>query len=189
MFTELVKKNRSIRFYDDTTVSFSELKSMIDDARFSSSTLNKQVIRYILITDTQLTKQIFSMTNLPTKAKVPLKNRPKAFIVMIVDKDLQLSERFLYYNIGIATQNLTLSATEKELSCIVLHSINFENLDKVLKLDSHKKSVSLIGIGKSIQKVEIANIENDTENLTYYEKNDIHMVPKLTTKALVYREI
>jgi nitroreductase len=158
MFTELVKKNRSIRFYDDTAVSVSELRSLIDDARLSSSTLNKQVVRYILITDTQLTEQIFNMTNLPTKAKVPLQNRPKAFVVMIVDKDLQLSERFLYYNIGIATQNLTLSATEKELGCIVLHSISFDDLDKLLKLDSQKKSVSLIGIGKPIQKVAIANI-------------------------------
>ncbi|OJF76877.1 MAG: hypothetical protein BKP49_04745 [Treponema sp. CETP13] len=189
MFSELVRKNRSIRFYDDKNVPFSKLRSLIDDARLSSSTLNKQSFRYILITDTQLTEKIFNMTNLPTKAKVPLQNRPKAFIVMITNKDLQLSEKFLYYNIGIATQNLTLSATEKGLGCIVLHSINFDNLDKVLKLDSQKKSVSLIGIGNPIQKVEIANIDNETEDLTYYEKDGIHVVPKLSTKALIYREI
>ncbi|MDA3810616.1 MAG: nitroreductase family protein [Spirochaetaceae bacterium] len=188
MFTELIKKNRTKRVYDGSEVPLSLLRSLIEDCRFSSSTMNRQDIRYILITDDQLCSEIFQITNLSTTHKVDKKNRPGAFVVMIVDKNINLPDSFLYYNLGIITANLTLSATSQGYNCVTLLSTNLEKLAGLISLDKKKKAVSVIAVGKSQQKVETIDIEEG--DTSYYKKDgDIHMVPKLTAKALIYQEI
>ena len=188
MFSELIKKSRTRRIYDGSEVTFSQSKEVIEDCRYSASTINRQDIRYILINDDKICSDIFNITNLPSTHKVDIKNKPGAFIVMIVEKELHLPDQFLYYNIGIATSNIILSANSNDLSCVTLLSTNMTKLSKLINLDDDKKVVSVIGIGKSSQKVETTDIgDGDT---AYYKNNEnIHVVPKLTAEALIIQEI
>lgn len=188
MFSELIRKNRTKRIYNGAEVSFSLLTELIEDCRFSASTINRQEIRYILINDDKLCSDIFKITNLPSTHKVDISQKPGAFVVMIVDRELNLPESFLYYNIGIATANLTLSATSKGYSCVTLLSTNLKKLADLISLEKSQKAVSVIAVGKSDQKVVTEDI---SEGDTSYYKNEkkVHVVPKLTAEALIYREI
>jgi nitroreductase len=188
MFTQLIKNNRTKRIYTGEAVSFSVLRELIEDCRFSASTVNKQYIRYILINDETLCREIFNLTNLPTTHKVDVKNKPGAFVVMVIDRNLKLPENLLYYNVGIATANLTLSATSKGYGCVTLLSTDLEKLAGVISLDGEKKAVSIIAVGKSDQVVVTEDIEEG--DTAYYKRQEtIHVVPKLTTKALILKEI
>lgn len=187
MFKELVRKNRTRRIFSRREVPLSALRDLLDDCRFSASTINRQDIRYILINDDSLCREIFRITNLPTTHKVDEENRPGAFVIMVVDRDLNLPESFLYYNVGIATANLTLSAASKGYGCVTLLSTNMEKLAGIIDLEPEKKAVSVIAVGKSEQVVKTVDIEGG--ETSYYKEGDIHVVPKLTVDALIYREI
>jgi nitroreductase len=188
MFSELIKKNRTKRIYNGSEVRFSLLKELIEDCRFSASTINRQDIRYILINDDKTCSDIFRITNLPSTHKVDAADKPGAFVVMVIEKNLNIPESFLYYNVGIATANLTLSATSKGYSCVTLLSTNLKKLADIISLDNTKRAISVIAVGKSDQKVITEDI---SEGDTSYYKNDekVHIVPKLTANALIIREI
>jgi len=188
MFSDLVRSNRTKRIYNGSEVPQSLLRKLIEDCRFSASTINRQDIRYILINDDKTCSEIFNITNLPYTHKVDIKNKPGAFVVMIVDKSIKLPESFLYYNLGIATANLTLSATSRGYSCVTLLSTDLEKLANIISLEKDKKAVSIIAVGKSDQLVETVDIEEG--DTAYYKKDDnTHVVPKLTSRALIFREI
>lgn len=187
MFSELVRQNRTKRIFNGTEVPQSLLRELIDDCRFSASTINRQDIRYILINDDDLCRSIFRITNLPSTHKVDEENKPGAFIVMITERDLNLPESFLYYNVGIATANLTLSATSRGYNCVTLLSTNLEKLAQLINLDKEKKAVSVIAVGKSDQEVKTVDIEGG--EVSYYKEGSVHVVPKLTADALIYQEI
>lgn len=188
MFSQLIKENRTKRIYNGSEVPLSILRELIADCRFSSAAVNKQVLRYILINDKKLCGDIFNITNLPTTHKVDIKNKPGAFVVIVVDRDLKISERFLYYNAGIATANLTLSATSKGYNCATLLSTDLEKLGEFISLDKDKKAISVIAVGKSDQEVVLEDIEDG--DTSYYKRDGVvHVVPKLTSNALILREI
>lgn len=188
MFSELIKNNRTKRAFNGSVVSMSLLEELIEDCRFSASTINRQDIRYILINDDKVCGDIFRITNLPTTHKIDIAEKPGAFVVMIVDRDLNHPEHLLYYNVGIATANLTLSATSKGFNCVTLLSTNLKKLEDIISLDVSKKAVSVIAVGKSDQAVVTEDI---SEGNTSYYKNEkkVHVVPKLTAKALISRKI
>lgn len=188
MFSELIKKNRSKRIFNRTPVSFALLKELIDDCRYSASTINRQDIRYILINNDDMCSDIFKITNLQSTHKIGIENKPGAFVVLVTDRELNIPESFLWYNVGIATANLTLSATSKGYSCVTLLSTNMEKLAALISLEKTKKAVSIIAVGKSDQEVVLEDVSGG--DLSYYKKDgSIHVVPKLTTAALIYREI
>ena len=50
MIKELIKKNRSVRGYDNSReVTIEELREMVDCARLSASSVNMQPLKYILV--------------------------------------------------------------------------------------------------------------------------------------------
>ncbi|MBN2655529.1 MAG: nitroreductase family protein [Spirochaetales bacterium] len=183
MFGELVRKNRTKRIYNRSDVSLSLLKELIEDARFSASTVNRQEIRYILVNDDQMCRKIFRITNLSTTHKVDEENRPGAFIVMITKREINLPDSFLYYNLGIATANLTLSASSRGYSCVTLLSTNMEKLGELISLDGEYKAVSVIAVGKSDQEVRTVDLEGG--DTSYYKEEGVHIVPKLTADTLI----
>lgn len=187
MISEMLKDNRTKRVYDGTVVPFKILHELIEDCRYSASAMNKQDIRYILVNDNEICDEIFSITNLPTKHNVLKKNRPGAFVIMVICKDRKFPESFTYYNLGIITANLSLSAYSKGYNSVTLLSTDMEKLANIISLDSDMKAVSIVGIGKSEQKVTTISIEDG--DTAYYKENDVHVVPKLSTKALIVKEI
>lgn len=187
MFSELVKNNRTKRIYTGEKVPMLLLRELIEDCRYSSAAINKQVIRYYLVNDEETCLKIFRITNLPTTHKVPEENRPGAFVVMTVERDLNLPESFLYYNLGIATANLSLSASTKGYNCVTLLSTNMEKLAGILELEENRKAVSVIAVGKSEQ--QVITVDIDRGETSYYKEGPVHVVPKLTANALILREI
>ncbi len=106
---------------------------------------------------------------------------------MVINKDLKLSDSHLYYNVGIATANLTLSAQDYGYGCVTLLSTKMNDLATIIDLEDNKKIISVIALGKSDQKIETVTIDN--EDTSYYKNGDTHIVPKLSTKALILQKI
>lgn len=183
MFAELVRKNRSKRVFLRRQVPMSLLEDLIEDCRFSASTVNKQVIRYILVNDDEMCRKIFRLTNLPSTHKIDEEFRPGAFIIKVTKRDVKLPDSFLYYNLGIATANLTLAASSRGYSCVTLLSTNMEKLAELVSLDNAYKAVSVIAVGESEQIVKTVDIAGG--DTSYYKEGDVHVVPKLKTESLI----
>ena len=61
MIKELIKKNRSYRRFDGSkTISKNQLLDLIDLARLSPSTANRQPLRYILSYKDEMNEKIFN---------------------------------------------------------------------------------------------------------------------------------
>ncbi len=187
MILDLIKQNRTKRIYNGRPVPFNILRQFVESCLYSASTMNRQDIRYILVNDNKTCDDIFNITNLPTVHNISVENRPRAFIIMVVENQIKIPDSFLYYNLGIVTANLTLTALSKGYHSVTLLSSNMKKLSKIITLDKKMKAVSVIGVGKSDQKVRIEEI--DSGDISYYKENETHVVPKLSIKTLILGEI
>ncbi len=187
MISDLIKSNRTRRIYDGNQVSFNVLREIVESCRYSASTMNRQDIRYVLVNNLQVCSEIFNITNLPTAHKITPEVGPGGYAVMTVRKDLKIPDSFLYYNLGMATSIFTLTATSLGYSCVTLLSTNMEKLSRIISLEDDMKAISVIGIGKSVQKIRIEDIE--TDKISYYKDGNIHVVPKITSEKIISKEI
>ena len=125
MIKDLIKKNRSVRGYDNSRdVTIEELREMVDCARLSASSVNMQPLKYILVNTVdgkaRVLKQVSFAAKLST-LKLPHRgSEPMAYIVICQDEQISKSETGFLRDVGIVAQSITLAATELGLGACML---------------------------------------------------------------------
>ncbi|MCA1788163.1 MAG: nitroreductase family protein [Desulfobacteraceae bacterium] len=135
-FTALVKENRSCRRFDNARrITMDELKDLVDLARHCASAANNQPLKFILSTDEQTNKDIFSclgwaayLTDWPGPKPV---EQPSAYIV--ITGDHTISDKF-WCDHGIAAQTILLGARAKGLAGCMFGAINIKKLKEFLDM-------------------------------------------------------
>lgn len=187
MLRDLIKKNRSYRkFHADIPVSMDELKSLIDLARITPSSKNRQPLKYILVTDPKDTAHVFNQLKWAKHLKDwdgPSENeRPPSYIIMMQDNTLNDLPALI--DAGISAQSILLGAVEKGLGGCIIRSVNRERIAKYFKLEQNLEIIQVIAIGKPNQKISLVEV---SENKTaYFEENSVHHVPKRNLDDLIY---
>ena len=193
MLKDLIIKNRSCRGYDSSYVmSREDLLELVDAARLSGSTTNRQQIRFYIADDKELVEKILPLTrwgglfkdrHLPYEGK-----RPSAFIVVCVDKTVcppAYSEEWAPFDIGIACQSMLLTATEKGLAGLMIGNVKFDELKALLQLPEELEPRLVVAFGKPDEEIKIVDVPADG-NVNYYrDENDVHYVPKRALKDLI----
>jgi nitroreductase len=141
---ELVKRTRTVRRYrEDQPIGEFLLRSLVDTARFSGSSSNRQPLRFMIVSDKGLRRQIFDclgwagyLRDWPGPA---VGERPAAYIVCLLDRErCGGGEKHVYTDLGIATQNLLLAAAEQGIFGCRIASISPE-ITTVLGIDERFK--------------------------------------------------
>lgn len=183
MIKDLIKKNRSVRGYDNSRdVTIEELREMVDCARLSASSVNMQPLKYILVNTVdgkaRVLKQVSFAAKLST-LKLPHRgSEPMAYIVICQDEQISKSETGFLRDVGIAAQSITLAATELGLGACMLGYFSPDKLRQALDLSENLKPLLVISLGKSVEDVRIVEIEEGESTDYYRDEAGIHYVPK-----------
>lgn len=183
MIKDLIKKNRSVRGYDNSRdVTIEELREMVDCARLSASSVNMQPLKYILVNTVdgkaRVLKQVSFAAKLST-LKLPHRgSEPMAYIVICQDEQISKSETGFLRDVGIAAQSITLAATELGLGACMLGYFSPDKLRQALDLSENLKPLLVISFGKSVEDIRIVEIEEGESTDYYRDEAGIHYVPK-----------
>ncbi len=180
MVKDIVLKNRSYRrFYGDSKIERSVLVELIDLARLSPSGRNLQPLKYFIVNDNDTNAKVFSTLSWAGYLKdwdgPEESERPMAYIVMMVDKNLTSGTPAI--DEGIACQSILLGAVEKGLGGCIIQSVKRAELAKMLDIPESLEIALVIALGKPKEEVRIVDIQND--DIKYYrDENGVHYVPK-----------
>ena len=183
MIKDLIKKNRSVRGYDNSRdVTIEELREMVDCARLSASSVNMQPLKYILVNTVdgkaRVLKQVSFAAKLST-LKLPHRgSEPMAYIVICQDEQISKSETGFLRDVGIVAQSITLAATELGLGACMLGYFSPDKLRQALDLSENLKPQLVISLGKSVEDIRIVDIEEGESTDYYRDEAGIHYVPK-----------
>lgn len=183
MIKDLIKKNRSVRGYDNSRdVTIEELREMVDCARLSASSVNMQPLKYILVNTVDGKARVLKQVSFAAKLsalKLPHRgSEPMAYIVICQDEQISKSETGFLRDVGIVAQSITLAATELGLGACMLGYFSPDKLRQALDLSENLKPLLVISLGKSVEDIRIVEIEEGESTDYYRDEAGIHYVPK-----------
>ncbi|SFG79949.1 nitroreductase family protein [Oribacterium sp. WCC10] len=190
MLRDIILKNRSYRgFNEERNVTTDELFSLVDDARVTGSAANRQPLKYYISNDSMEVEEILKHTKwagaLPELHLPKPGTHPKAFVIMLQDKDIQPNTQAVLIDVGIAAQTILLSATEKGLGGLMIRNFGPEPLSALLGLPDNLTPVMVIALGEPAETVTLVDIPKDG-NINYYrDENGTHFVPKRRLEDIV----
>ena len=176
----LLRRNRSYRGYDPSRkVTEAELRELIATLPFTASGMNRQPLRFRLVTDASLL-----MPHITLGAALPEEHLPKpgmepsAFLVICCAVP---EDKVVDIDLGFAAQSILLKATEKGLGGIFILNFRKEAVKQALQLPL--TPIALIALGKPAESVFL--VPSSGEDLSYYRKEGVHYVPKLAVDQLI----
>ncbi len=187
MIKDLVIKNRSYRkFHNHKKLSIQELSHLIDLARLTPSSKNRQPLKYVIVTKDNDTDFVSNHLNWAWYLKdwdgPTVDERPPAYIIMCIDKDLNENAMI---DAGIAAQTILLGAAEQNLGGCIVRTVNRYAISSHFKLPPNIEIIQVLAIGHPNQNIEITNV-NDEGSINYFEDSSgTHFVPKRKLEDLI----
>lgn len=179
----LLKKNRSYRGFDQRhEVSEDEMKQIVAVSTLVASGMNKQRLRYRLVTKPDAAKVLPHITlgaALPEEHLPHPGSEPQAFIVVCATEK---ENKVIDIDLGIAAQSMLLKAVEMGLGGIFILNFRAAAVQQALNLPS--EPIAIIAIGKPAEKIFLVPVHTGSD-LNYYRKDGIHYVPKLNADDLL----
>lgn len=188
MILDLIKKARTYRHFEDTLISEKIILNLIEAARYSSAAKNQQVLRFAYTLDDDKCRKIFENVSLggalKKDEKPTIDERARAVVAIISKEKESIDSNSLYFNLGIAAQNIILTANDNNLNSCIVMAFNKKEVENILEIPSSYSIKTLILLGKGKEKIEIIDAENSDET-KYYRENSKHYVPKIKLEDLI----
>ena len=179
----LLKKNRSYRGFDQSrVVTETELKQIVQTTTLVASGMNKQRLRFHLVTKPDAGKVLPHITlgaALPEEHLPHPGSEPEAFIVVCATEP---ENKVIDIDLGIAAQSMLLKATEMGLGGIFVLNFRSDAIREALNLPL--SPIAIIAIGKPAERIFLVPVSGNS-NLNYYRKEGIHYVPKLQIEDIL----
>jgi nitroreductase len=185
---DLILKTRSYRRFDESHhIDANILEAIIDLARLSASSANRQPLKYLIYNTPEDCTRIFPSLAWAGYLKGwqgPVKGeRPSGYIIILGDKTI--SEVFSVDH-GIAAQSIMLGASEAGLGGCMIGSIKREELRKELNIPDKFDILLILGLGKPVERIIIDEIKDD--DVKYWRDSEMnHHVPKRNLKDLIIK--
>ena len=118
MMESLVLRNRTCRSFDESQPITKEvMTALVDLARRTASGMNKQPLRYRILTEREdLEKMVCNArfgTALKTVKLPPENGKPTGYIMVFVDTEVGSPDSLALKDVGIAAQTMLLAAVEQ----------------------------------------------------------------------------
>jgi nitroreductase len=185
-FKDLVFRTRSYRRFDESyQIPYETLEGLIDLARLSASTANRQPLKYMICNTSDKCKKVFpslAWAGYLKEWEGPSEGeRPSAYIIILGDKSI--TESF-DVDAGIAAQSIMLGATEAGLGGCIIASVKREQLRNELKIPGKYEILLVLALGKPVEKVILDEMKDgDFKYWRDSEKN--HHVPKRPLNEII----
>ncbi len=152
---DLAKKRRSIRFYDERTISRKDLESCVEAALYAPSACNSQPWKFIIVDGPEQKKELSEGFLSGTYRMNSFALGAAAFIIVIAENmkfpawaggKLRKTD-FRKIDIGIACAHLVLRAEELGIGTCILGWFGENRLRKILSVPRGKKIELVIAMG------------------------------------------
>ncbi|MDD5698584.1 MAG: nitroreductase family protein [Victivallaceae bacterium] len=185
-FSELLKKRRTVRRFKQVQVFDKDIRAMLEAARLAACGANVQKLRYIVVRDKQLVKDIFDNTAwagmvAPHRTPEWGKNAPLTFIVVITPKDVG---GIMQANAGAAIQSMEFAAAEAGLGTCWIGAYKKDNVDRLLDLPAPQETLYLLAVGYPDEEPVAEDIDPEGSMKYYLDADDVLHVPKLKIDAI-----
>ncbi len=181
MFSDLVLQNRTCRSFDRThPITKEQMTQLVDLARVTASGMNRQPLRYRILTEEADIKKMMANSRFGTAlkdVKLPPQNmEPTGFILIFTDTEAASPESLALKDVGIAAQTILLGATEAGFAGCMIGSFHPTRLCEDFDIPTRYVPQLAIALGKSAEHAELVE---ECGSLTYYrDENGTHFVPK-----------
>lgn len=179
----LIKRTRSYRGYDPKRiVTKEELMSMVAAAQLAPCGMNRQELRYRLVTTEDADKVLpyIKLGGALPELHLPFPGtEPRAFIVICSTVE---ESRIVDMDLGLAAQNILLKATSMGLGGIFILNLKVDEIAQGLALPL--TPLAVIAIGKPAEDIYITRV-HEGDSLAYYRKDGVHFVPKIELEEVL----
>jgi nitroreductase len=187
-FENLIKSSRTTRrFKKDIKVDKNELKELVNLARMTSSAMNAQPLKYILVTKKEQVEELSKTAQWAAHLynwSQSENERPSAYIIMLNDKNIG---GFHMFDAGASFEAISLGAKVKGYSVCPLASINKSVCKKLFDFPSNLEIIIGIAIGVGSENIKL--VETSNGNTSYYRLEDqTHCVSKRSLENIVICE-
>jgi len=187
MIKDLVLKNRSYRrFYQDFAISEETLRGFVDLARLSPSSMNIQMLKFILSWENEKNSKIFPYLAwaryLTDWAGPEEGERPSAYIIILGDR--RIRENFSCDH-GICALSILLGVTELGLGGCMIGNIDKNGLRESLEIPDYFEILLVIALGKPKEVVIIEPLGPDGDIKYYRDSVGKHHVPKRSLDDII----
>ncbi|MBI2852985.1 MAG: nitroreductase family protein [Chloroflexi bacterium] len=176
---DLVIRNRSYRRFDEShRIDEKTLKELIDLARCSASSTNRQALRFMLSCEPERNAKIFKHLTFARQLNWsgPAEGeRPSGYIIILGDKE---ATQNFGCDHGIAAQSILLGAVEKGLGGVMLGSAKRPELMASLNIPEKYEILLVLALGKPKETVVIETVGPDGKTAYWRDDNGVHHVPK-----------
>lgn len=176
-FKSLVINTRTTRrFKKDIQIDSKDIEEVLDVVRLSPSPKNMQPLKYIIVTDSELTEKISSTcawASHLTEWTQSQNERPSAYIIILNDKSI---DGFSMVDCGITLNSIMLGLKTKGYASCPLASIDKPLVKELFDFEEHIEPMIGIAIGIEDEIIKIVDVKEDTNY--YRDEKDEHCVPK-----------
>jgi nitroreductase len=138
---DVILSRRSIRSYENKEIPQEILRQVLEAGRQAPSAANRQPVRFIIVTDSEIKKEL--STSLFGKH---IKNAPLAIIGCADEKSL-LTGKWAIIDATIAMQNMIIAALTFGVGSCWIGSFSEKKVKDLLKIPDKWKVVALLTLG------------------------------------------
>lgn len=179
MIRDLVLKNRSYRRFQEVAIENDTLRELVDLARLSASSGNRQPLKFILSSDPERNALIFPYLAWAAYLRDwpgPVEGeRPSAYIIVLGDTEIS---RSFGCDHGIAVQSILLGATERGLAGCIIAGVRHDGLRKTLEIPERYEILLVVALGKPGETVIVETVGSDGDVKYWRDDQGRHHVPK-----------
>jgi nitroreductase len=185
---ETITERRTIRRFDQNRpVPYELLEKCVNAGRLAPSARNLQPLEYVIVDDPAVAGEVFNASNwggFAPGGKVEEGRRARAFIIILYRKDLESG--YTHQDVGLAAENIILTAQEAGVGSCCLGSIDREKVRQVLSIpDSHEIPLA-IALGYPAE-APMAEDTNKPETGYYKDQAGVLHVPKRKLESVLHR--
>ena len=184
MIYEKIIGRRSIRKYARKEVPKEVMLKCVDAARLSPSGANRQPLRYVIVDDQELLKEVFSTLSWAgylADYQPSEEEMPRAYVVILLDKSIRKNPG---HDAGIAAMSISMVAYDEGLGSCILGAIHREKLRNILNVPDDLYIVLVVSLGYPAENPVVDKIK-DGDIKYWLDENGVLHVPKREFKDVV----
>jgi len=158
---DMILSRRSIRSYENKEIPQEILRQVLEAGRQAPSAANRQPIRFIIVTDSEikneLSKSMFSKF---------IKDAPMVIVGCADEKSL-LTGKWAVVDVTIALQNIVIAALTFGIGSCWIGSFSEKKVKELLKVPDKWKVVSLLTLGYPAEQPKAKNKKSFEELFSF----------------------
>jgi len=185
---EMILKRRTIRRFQKKKVPYEVLEKCVNAARLAPSAANLQLCEYLIVDEEDLLDEVFGTLQWAgyiSDGSPSPSQRPTAYIIVLINQDVK--KKAFEHDVGMAVENIILTALEEGVGSCCFGAVDREKLRKGLDIPKKYVIDLVITLGYPNESPVLEPFENSVKY--WKDKKGLLHVPKRKLKDILHRNV